>query len=82
MTRKIVFHTFRLGDVEDVATYAAWPIQEFLETDKGQWVKQYANDLMYFTENDFATMGHRVAIQGIIEDPRLITEYYLRWPEK
>lgn len=77
---KITFHTFRMGDVEDVDIYVAQPIYEWQQTDHGRWVMEHAYDLKYFTRPDTEAWGYRVAIRGEIKDPKKITEYFLRWP--
>lgn len=79
---KITFHSFNLGDVDDVDIYVAGPIYEWQQTDQGQWVMGNAYDLTYHTSADPATFGHRVVIRGEIKDPKKITEYFLRWPKK
>lgn len=35
-------HKFKLGDVEDPEIYAAQPIYEFQQTEKGKWVMDNA----------------------------------------
>lgn len=75
---KIVFYAFSLGDVDDVEIYAAQPIYEWQQTDKGQWVMQNAKNLRFYTSADANTFGYRVTIRGELEDQQ-ITEYFLRW---
>jgi hypothetical protein len=77
---KITFHRFNIGDVEDPDITIAAPMLEWQETAKGQWVMQHARDLRYYTQPDSMHWGYDVAIRGEITDPRLVTEYYLRWP--
>lgn len=79
---KITFHTFTMGDVEDVDIYAAQPIYEWQQTPKGQWAMENAHNLTYHTTQDFSLMGHRIVIRGEINDPRKQTEYFLRWPNQ
>lgn len=79
---KITFHTFRMGDVDDVDVYAAQPIYEWQQTDHGRWVMENAYDLKYYTQPDAAYWGHLVAIRGEIKDPKKLTEYFLRWPKQ
>jgi len=76
---KINFHTFTMGDVDDVEIYAAQPIHEWQQTEHGRWVMENAHDLTYHTKADETTWGYRVVIRGEISDPRKVTEYYLRW---
>lgn len=70
-----------MGDVEDVDIYAAQPIWEWQQTAKGQWVMENAHSLTYHTVPDPVHWGHNVVIRGEINDPKKITEYYLRWPK-
>ena len=79
---KITFHTFAMGDVEDVDIYAAQPIYEWQQTAKGQWVMENAHNLTYHTTPDLSLMGggYRIVIRGEINDSRKVTEYFLRWP--
>lgn len=76
---KITFHRFRMGDVDDVDIYAAEPIWQWQQTDKGRWVMEHAHSLTYHTQPDASFWGHDVVIRGEIADPRKVTEYYLRW---
>ena len=71
-----------MGDVDDVEIYAAQPIWEWQQTDQGRWVMENAHDLTYHTAQDTAMWGHRIVIRGEINDPRKVTEYYLRWPNQ
>ena len=77
---KVTFHTFRMGDVDDIDIYVAQPIWEWQQTDQGRWVMDNAYDLVYQTVADYAAWGHIIAIQGEIQDPKKLTEYFLRWP--
>jgi hypothetical protein len=79
---KINFHTFTMGDVDDVEIYAAQPIYEWQQTEHGKWVMENAHNLTFHTNPDEHTWGHRVVIRGEINDPRKVTEYYLRWPNQ
>jgi hypothetical protein len=78
MTVKVIFHSFTMGDVDDVDIYVAQPIWEWQQTDQGKWVMSNASDLKYYTHADPNTFGHRVTIRGELEEIKA-TEYYLRW---
>ena len=78
MTVKVIFHTFTMGDVDDVEIYIAGPIEQWQETEKGQWVMEHATDLRYYSDPDPTTMGHRITIRGNLEEINA-TEYFLRW---
>ena len=75
---KITFHSFRMGDVDDVDIYVAQPIYEWQQTEKGKWVMAHARDLQYHTAADPSTFGYRITIRGELEE-RTATEYLLRW---
>ena len=74
----IQFHSFRMGDVDDVDIYAAQPIWEWQQTEHGRWVMAHARELRYYTGADPHAFGYRVTIQGHLE-PHDATEYFLRW---
>ena len=78
----VTFHSFGMGDVDDVDIYVAEPIYHWQQTDHGRWVMQHAQDLRYYTSPDPNTMGYRVTIRGEIEHGPQLTEYFLRWPKK
>jgi len=42
--KQYVFHTFRMGDVEDPELYAAPPILEWQKTEQGCWVMAHCPD--------------------------------------
>jgi hypothetical protein len=75
---KITFHTFGMGDVEDPELYAAFPLSEFMTTEKGQWIKANCQDPQYIIRLDPTTYGTRVIVYGDVEE-RLATEYFLKW---
>jgi hypothetical protein len=67
-----------MGDVEDPELYAAFPLSEFMATEKGQWIKQNCPDPQYIVRADPRTYGSRVIVYGMVDD-RSATEYYLKW---
>jgi len=79
---KITFHRFNMGDVEDIDIYVAEPIYRWQQTSQGRWVMEHAHDLTYHTQIDAHHWGYDVVIRGEINDPKRITEYFLRWPNK
>ena len=79
---KFTFHTFKMGDVEDVEIYASYPIDAWQKTEQGRWVTERCKDLAWQTVSDYSNFGHHVAITGSIDNPLEITEYLLRWPDK
>lgn len=78
----IEFHSFSMGDVDDVDIYVAQPIYEWQQTDYGRWVTKHAQDLKCYTSADPNTFGYRISIRGRIDDGPLLTEYYLRWGDR
>jgi hypothetical protein len=75
----MVFHSFVMGDVDDVDIYAAHPIWEWQQTEQGRWVMQHARDLAYHTAPDINTFGYRVTITGHLDPGPRLTEYLLKW---
>lgn len=76
-TRRHV-HTIRMGDVEDPALYAAFPISEWQSTDHGVWVMKNGLDPTFHTRTDYMNYGFTIAITAMISDKRW-TEYCLRF---
>lgn len=76
--QKITFHSFNIGDVEDVEVYAAQPIYEWLQTSAGRWVNQHCEDLTWYTQPDNMCIGYKVIIRGSLTDHEA-TEYYLKF---
>jgi len=66
--RTVLFHEFRLGDVEDPEIYAAGPILDWEKTDAGQWVMEHAHDPTFRISVDQNTFGYKVAITGGLEE--------------
>ena len=75
---KLEFHRFILGDVEDPDLYAAQPIWEWQQTEKGRWVMEHAIDPSYSIRVDPYSMGYKVVIYGSLDGPAA-TEYILRY---
>ena len=76
---KIVVHTFRVGDAEDPDLYAAQPLWEWQESEKGKWVMEHAIETpTWHRELDFVSYGYRYAIMAELPGARA-TEYYLKW---
>jgi hypothetical protein len=79
---KINFYRFNIADTEDPAIAAAGPILAWQNTEHGQWVMAHAYDLTYHHQPDAQFWGYDVIVRGSLSDPRLITEYFLRWPNQ
>ena len=74
----VLVHKFSMSDVEDPELYAAIPLREFMDTPKGQWIKENCADPIYTTRFDQNTYGYEVVIYGKVSELSA-TEYYLRW---
>ena len=74
----LTFHSFTMGDVEDPEIYAAVPLNEFMESKKGQWVREHCADPMYRVQPDGMSWGHRIVVYGTVDD-KSATEFLLRW---
>jgi hypothetical protein len=79
---KITFHRFNIADTEDPDVMLAEPVWQWQQTDHGRWVMANAHNLTYHHQPDASYWGYDVVIRGDLADPRKITEYFLRWPDK
>jgi hypothetical protein len=43
---------------------------------------EHAHDLTYHTGADPHGFGYLISIRGTLNDPKQITEYFLRWPRQ
>ena len=76
---RILVHRFHLGDVEDPEIYAAEPILEFKQTERGQWLQENSYEqLSYNIYPDYETYGYKVVIHAWLNDQDL-TFYNLKW---
>jgi len=76
---KIVVHSFSVGDAEDPDIYAAQPLWDWQESEKGQWVMKHAVEKpIWHRDLDWDTYGYRYRIVAELPGPRA-TEYYLKW---
>ena len=78
----IVLHEFNMGDVEDPYLYAAHPIYQWQQTEKGKWVMEHALDKPVFhCLPNRERFGYRVVISGDLS-PKDQTYYFLKWGTK
>lgn len=79
---KTLVHRFLMSDVEDPEIYAAGPLWEWENSDRGTWCKEHAlpNSLEFNIYADPATYGYRVTIAGHFRKEDLVY-YYLKWPQ-
>lgn len=78
---KINFFRCNIADDVDVAVYAAEPILAWQRTPHGSWVMAHAHDLTWHHRSDPQYWGTDILVRGELRDPRLVTEYFLRWPQ-
>jgi hypothetical protein len=71
-----------MPDCEDPGLMLAEPVWQWQQTDHGRWVKDNAHDLTYHLQPDANRWGYDVVIRGALSDPKKITEYFLRWPNR
>lgn len=65
----IVFNELLMGDVEDPELYAAQPIWEWQQTEKGKWVMEHALEQPYFRiQPSVETYGYRIQIYGKLSE--------------
>jgi hypothetical protein len=62
--RKVLFHSFTMGDVEDPELYAAVPILEWEKTEAGKWVMEHAHDPTFHIHADPESYGFKITITG------------------
>jgi hypothetical protein len=78
-TKEIVVHRFTVGDTEDPDLYAAQPLWDWRNSDKGQWVMERAIETPFWSRHiDPYQYNHQYAIQARF-DTKTLTEYYLRF---
>lgn len=78
-TKKIVVHTFQMGDVEDPDLYAAEPLYQWQNSEAGKWVMENSLDTPEWHRHaDPVNWGHKYAVTAVFESKKL-TEYYLRF---
>jgi hypothetical protein len=76
--REIVVHEFMMGDVDDPDLYAAQPMWEWQNTEKGQWIMEHAVETpCWYRIPDTLQYGYKYQIRAKLSGPRL-TEYLLR----
>jgi hypothetical protein len=78
-TKKVVVHTFTVGDVDDPDLYAADPLYQWQNTEAGSWVMANAADTPEWHRHfDISGYGHKYAVTAVFELKKL-TEYFLRF---
>ena len=78
-TKKIVVHSFNLGDVDDPDLYAAEPLHQWQTSDRGRWVMEHALETPIWNRlGDPTYFGHKYIVSATF-DTKTLTEYYLRF---
>jgi hypothetical protein len=76
--KEVVVHEFMMGDVDDPDLYAAQPMWEWQNTEKGQWIMEHAVETpCWYRIPDTLQYGYKYQIRAKLSGPRL-TEYLLR----
>lgn len=76
--RRVIFHSFLMGDVDDPELYASPALYEWQQTEPGQWVMDHCKDPRYNIGPDGSSWGHRVSIYGEVEDKDAMY-WQLKW---
>ena len=76
--KKMIFHSFKMGDVEDPEIYAAQPLYEWQQSDQGQWVMEHCSDPQNIERPDEYNWGHKIIVYGEVEELDA-TYYSLKW---
>jgi|LauGreDrversion4_2_1035121.scaffolds.fasta_scaffold3090359_2 hypothetical protein len=72
-------HEFLVGDVEDPEVYAALPIMQFMDTEKGIWCKEHSDDQMtYEVHPNIESLGFKVIVCARFSGVNL-TMFYLKY---
>ena len=80
-TQKVILHNFAVGDVEDPMLYASLPIQEWQQTEKGQWCMENCEGEIYFCSSpNPENFGYHIALQGEMTEQNY-TFFKLKWSQ-
>ena len=75
----MILHEFTMGDCEDPYLYAAMPISEWQQTEKGKWIMENVTEPPVFhVSSDLTTFGHLVTITGKL-NPEAETFFRLKY---
>lgn len=62
---KICVHSFKMGDVEDPALFAAEPIWQWQQSEQGKWVMEHSlNQPVFYTDVLPDWFGYRITIMA------------------
>jgi hypothetical protein len=71
-------HQMRMSDVEDPELFAAQPIYDWQQTEKGQWIMKHSIDPTFHIMADPVSYGYVISITAHIT-PKRWTEFCLRF---
>ena len=75
----VIVHRFKMSDVEDPELYAAQPIWEWQQTEKGKWVMKHSVDSpVWHRHMDVSIYGYEYAITAKLKGADF-TYYTLKW---
>jgi hypothetical protein len=76
---RVTAHTFEVGDVEDPLLYAADPLIEWQNSEKGQWIMKHAIETPeWHRYNDAMSWGHKFYITAKLKE-KDYSFYLLKW---
>lgn len=71
--KKVVVHKFRMSDVDDPDMYAAQPLHEWEQSEKGKWITKHAADVLEWKRMvDHATYGYIYTISALFDEKTYI----------
>ena len=80
-TQKVMLHNFTVGDVEDPMLYASFTIQEWQQTEKGQWCTEHCEGEIYFQSwADPISLGYKIVLEGEMSEQNY-TFFKLKWSQ-
>jgi hypothetical protein len=80
-TQKVMLHNFTVGDVEDPMLYASFTIQEWQQTEKGQWCTEHCEGEIYFQSwADPISLGYKIVLEGEMSEQNY-TFFNLKWSQ-
>lgn len=78
----VTVHEFNVNDSEDPDIYAAIPMIEWQDTEKGKWVIEHAMESpVWYRHIDPLTFGYKYHIRAKLKGPDY-TFYALKWGSK
>ena len=70
--KKVMVHSFNMGDVEDPYLYAGGPLWQWQNSEQGRWVMENTLDRpIFYCETNPSNFGYRVAVYAMLADEAL-----------